>query len=726
MHKFYSDFLEPLNPEQRQAVSVQNHHLRVLAGAGSGKTRVLISRIAWILQTEGLSPHQFLAVTFTNKAANEMRNRLETLLQQPLPMMWVGTFHGLAHRILREHWKAAGLIQNFRILDAEDQRRMIAKIILALNLDESQFQSKPVQRFINQQKDEGYRSQQMVVPPNPYHKTLLNLYQLYETACLQAGVIDFAELLFASYELLQKQPDILQGYHNRFCHLLVDEFQDTSTIQYAWIKQLTGPQSYLTIVGDDDQSIYSWRGARIENIQHFCKDFPEARTVSLEQNYRSTGIILSAANALIAHNQERMGKNLWTAGLEGEPISVYAAFSDLDEARFIVERIQMALEEGFQPQEIALLYRSNAQSRVLEEALIYAGIPYKIYGGLRFFERSEIKDALAYLRLICHPDDNSAFERIVNMPPRGLGERTLTLLRQMASNEAISLWQATHRLLQKDSLSTRAKRSLQAFVHLIEQLKSSIALLSLTGQTEHILTHSGLITHYQKETGERAEARLDNLQELIYATQQFTSPTSDNLEPLSAFLNHVALEAGEHKTQGNTQSSVQLMTLHAAKGLEFPLVFLSGLEEGLFPSHLSSRLEEERRLCYVGMTRAMRKLYLSYAEMRRYQGNENYRTASRFLQEIPEELLHRIRIQTSQNHTCVKTSYLSNSIPSQAVSDTGFILGQEVRHPTFGMGTILHYEGQGLQTRIQVKFHQSGSKWLIAHFAKLQAVKADA
>lgn len=727
MNQSYSTLFTTLNPAQQQAVSTSGCHLRVLAGAGSGKTRVLVSRIAWLMQAQGLSPHHFLAVTFTNKAAHEMRGRLEQLLQQPLSMMWVGTFHGLAHRMLRQHWEAAGLIQHFQILDAEDQHRLIKRVIRSLDLDEARFQPRQVQWFINQQKDEGLRANQLTALSDPYQKTLAQLYQAYETACLREGAMDFAELLLCSYELLQRHPDILQHYHERFQQLLVDEFQDTSTLQYAWIKLLTSPQSYLTIVGDDDQSIYGWRGARIENMHRFSRDFPNSQSLSLEQNYRSTGVILAAANALIAHNHERIGKNLWTEGAEGERIAVYAAFSDLDEARFIVERIQLALEEGFSLKEIALLYRSNAQSRVLEEALIHARIPYRIYGGLRFFERAEIKDALAYLRLVSHHDDDTAFERIINTPTRGLGEKTLEILRAGAREQSLSLWQAAHQLLSQSSLPTRAAHALQHFLQLIEQLALSIQSLPFNEQAAYILTHSGLMAYYQKSTGEKAQARLENLTELITATQQFV-PDPGHPISLSAFLNHVALDAGDYQAS-DVQVGVQLMTLHAAKGLEFPLVFISGLEEGLFPSHMAlsepGRLEEERRLCYVGMTRAMRKLYLTYAELRRYQGNESYRIPSRFLQEIPEALLQAIRLKTPLSRNTTPTEHSIQNADSgvaQTIATTGFHLGQRIRHPSFGVGTILNYEGQDPHTRIQVKFDQVGSKWLVAHFARLEAL----
>jgi DNA helicase II / ATP-dependent DNA helicase PcrA len=723
-----ADFLAALNLAQRQAVTNCGSHLRIVAGAGSGKTRVLVNRIAWLIQTENLFPQHFLAVTFTNKAANEMRARLEKLLQYPIPTMWVGTFHGLAYRMLRHHWEAAELTQNFQVLDIADQQRLVKKVIRTLNLDESRFPPRQVQWFINQQKDKGLRANQLGVLSDPYLQTLMKLYQIYESTCKTEGYVDFGELLLSSYELLQKNPTILQHYHTRFKQLLVDEFQDTNIIQYAWIQALTGPQSYLTIVGDDDQSIYGWRGAQLENMHHFSQDFPNSRTVSLEQNYRSTAVILAAANALIAHNNGRIGKNLWTDHTEGDPISVYAAFSDLDEARFITERIRLAQEEGFLLKEIAILYRSNAQSRVVEEALIHARIPYRIYGGLRFFERAEVKDALAYLRLVSCPDDDLAFERIINTPPRGIGEKTLEILRQEATIQHISLWQVAHQLIQLARLPTRAANVLQRFLDLVKQLTAEAMILPTLGkQVAHILSASGLNAHYQKESKERAQARIENIQELISAAEQFIPEDKEKSTSLLDFLDHIALDAGDYQTMP-AQEGVQLMTLHAAKGLEFPLVFLTGLEEGLFPSRLAlsepTGLEEERRLCYVGITRAMRKLYLTYAEVRRHHGDNNYQMPSRFLQEIPENLLQSVRLKATtipinQKQT-IKLPFENSSI--QVSADKEFYVGQRVRHPSFGEGCILNHEGYDAHTRIQVQFDQAGTKWLIAHFARLEKI----
>lgn len=722
-----TDFLSHLNEAQRLAVSAPQGHLLVLAGAGSGKTRVLVHRIAWLIQQENISPHNILAVTFTNKAAGEMRGRIEELLNIPVHSMWVGTFHGLAHRLLRAHWEDAGLPQSFQILDSDDQYRLVRRVLNSLNLDEAQWQPKKIQWFINGQKDEGLRPHQINDHNDPYTKTLIKIYQAYEEACARNGVIDFAELLLRSYELLLKNPNLLQHYQQRFRHVLVDEFQDTNTVQYAWLKLLIGSQNYLMIVGDDDQSIYGWRGAKIENIQRFNKDFPNTTTIRLEQNYRSTGTILAAANALISNNDGRLGKNLWTSGNDGEAISIYAGFNDLDEARFIVDQIQRWLAKDLRRNEIALLYRSNAQSRVLEEALIQAGIAYRVYGGLRFFERAEIKDALAYLRLISNRDDDGAFERVVNTPTRGIGEQTVTQIRQYARAQVISLWRAATELLSTSAFAARASNALSGFLRLINQMDADTKTLTLSHQTEHVLYTSGLFAHFQKEKGERAQARIENLEELINATRQYTP---DNLDatPLASFLAHVSLEAGEHQSD-NTQDCVQLMTLHSAKGLEFPLVFLCGMEEGLFPHHMSAeepgRLEEERRLCYVGMTRAMRKLYLTYAEVRRMHGSENYHRPSRFIREIPKELMEEVRLKTQIVRPATNTSFSRSSSranDNQEISDTGLRLGQRVIHAVFGEGVILNYEGQGMHARVQVKFTHAGVKWLVAAYAKLEAV----
>jgi len=715
--------LDPLNDAQRDAVTAATTNSLVLAGAGSGKTRVLVHRIAWLIQAEGASPYGILAVTFTNKAAAEMRGRIEELLGMPASGMWVGTFHGLAHRLLRAHWKDANLPQTFQIIDSDDQYRVIRRILKSMALDEDKWQPKQVQWFINGRKDEGLRPQHLDNRGDPYLTQMIRIYQAYEETCQRAGLVDFAELLLRAHELWRNHPEILQHYQHRFHHVLVDEFQDTNTIQYAWLRLLVGQHNKLFVVGDDDQSIYGWRGARIENIQRFNKDFPDTQLLRLEQNYRSTGTILSAANALIAFNDGRLGKKLWTDGGRGEPIRLYAAFNEIDEANFIVERIKRWIEEGQRRSESAILYRSNAQSRVIEEALMMAGIPYRVYGGLRFFERAEIKDALAYLRLMKNSDDDASFERVVNTPVRGIGNRTLELVRERARQTGISLWQACKILCDTSQPGSRGVAALDVFLRLIEQLAHDTADLELHEQTEHVINCSGLITHFQKEKGEKGRARIENLEELVTAARQFEYDTNElEMDDLSAFLAHAALEAGEG--QGDTeQDCVQLMTLHSAKGLEFPLVFLCGMEEGLFPHQLSieepGRLEEERRLCYVGITRAKQHLYLSHAECRRLYGSESYQPASRFIREIPDELIEEIRTATR-----IATPA---PIPRRAVkhlddAPSGLRLGQQVSHAKFGEGVILNYEGQGGHARVQVNFKNAGSKWLVVAYANLQTI----
>lgn len=725
--------LHQLNEHQQQAVSALLGHHLILAGAGSGKTLVLIRRIAWLLSVEQIAPHSILAVTFTNKAAAEMRGRLEELIGEAAHGLWVGTFHSLTHRLLRQHWKEAGLKQNFQILDSDDQLRMIRRIIVAMNLDEKRWIPRQVQGFINAKKDDGIRAKHLSNHTEDFAAgTLAKIYTAYETACEQSGLVDFAELLLRAYELWHQAPEVLAHYQRRFTQILVDEFQDTNKIQYSWLRMIAGESGHMTIVGDDDQSIYGWRGAKIENIQRFTKDFTQASTIRLEQNYRSTGHILAAANALIANNDGRLGKNLWTSGRLGDPISLYAGFNDYDEAKFITERIKDWINQGGRRSEIAILYRSNAQSRVLEEILIQSNIPYRIYGGLRFFDRQEIRDVLAYLRLISHRDDDSAFERVVNTPTRGIGETTLAQLRLYARDQHQSLWQSAHHMIQEKLLSSRSTSALQAFLNLIDHLEQITQTLSLGETTEQVIQLSGLLAHYQQERGEKAQARVENLAELVTATGEYQPEQLDeqNLTPLQAFLAHAALEAGETQADAFTDA-VQMMTMHAAKGLEFPLVFLSGMEEGLFPHNMSledpTKLEEERRLCYVGITRAMKKLYLTYAEVRRIHGNEMYHRASRFVKEIPAECLEEVRLKTSIRRPfepSMSSSHSASFIDSKAAlqNESGLLkIGQEVVHPSFGEGTILNFEGSGEHARVQVRFAKAGTKWLVAAYAKLEA-----
>jgi DNA helicase II / ATP-dependent DNA helicase PcrA len=718
--------LAPLNEAQREAVSAPLVNLLVLAGAGSGKTRVLVHRIAWLIEQENLSPHAILAVTFTNKAAHEMRERIEKLLGIPTHGMWVGTFHGLAHRLLRTHWQTAGLPETFQIMDADDQYRLIRRLLRSLDIDEEKWPARRIQWFINNKKDEGLRASHIEDLGQQDTQVMLRVYHAYEQACRLAGLVDFAELLLRAHEILRDNPELLSHYHARFQAILVDEFQDTNTIQYAWLRLLTGKLANIMIVGDDDQSIYGWRGAKIENIHRFNQDFPGSRLIRLEQNYRSTATILTAANQLIAQNSGRLGKELWTAGAQGEPISLYAAFNEGDEARFITDTIKQWISDGHARNTAAILYRSNAQSRILEETLLRANIPYKIYGGQRFFERAEIKDALAYLRLIANRNDDAAFERVVNTPTRGIGNSTLADLRAHAREHSISLWQAATAIITNHALSARANNALVAFLELIDALDNDTKALPLGEQTEHVLTASGLLLHFRKEKGEKGQNRIENLEELVTATQNF-SYTEPDMPPLIAFLTHTALEAGDNQTEFEHEDCVQLMTLHTAKGLEFPLVFLCGMEEGLFPHQMSleepGRLEEERRLCYVGMTRAMQKLYLCYAECRRLHGNEIYNRPSRFIRELPATALQEVRLRNQVVRPAVtkrKSGY--TSIAQAVADDVGLAIGQRVQHKTFGEGTVLDVEGQGSHARVQVKFRQHGSKWLVLKFANLEAV----
>lgn len=707
--------LDSLNDAQRNAVSAPLCHQLILAGAGSGKTRVLVHRIAWLIEKEGLSPFEILAVTFTNKASSEMRSRIESMLGISAKNLWVGTFHSLAHRLLRMHWSDAGLPEGFQILDSDDQYRLVRRVIASLDLDEDRWPPKQAQWFINGKKDEGLESHHVPDYGDMTTRTMIKIYRAYEEACQRAGLIDFADLLLKTHKLWLSKPDILALYQQRFRCILVDEFQDTNSIQYAWIRLLAGTKNHVMIVGDDDQSIYGWRGAKVENIQRFCLDFPGATTTRLEQNYRSTGTILKAANALIEHNGGRLGKNLWTDGGDGERVTVYAGFNDYDEARFLVNRIRDWQRDGNPLREVAILYRSNAQSRVIEEALMQFGIAYRVYGGLRFFERAEIKDALAYLRLIANRDDDAAFERVVNTPTRGIGDRTIESLRARALQDNVSLWRAAQLLLAENFFTARASNALAGFLALMDTLSEDTRQLALHEKTEHVIHNTGLIEHFRKEKGEKGLARIENLEELVNAARQFDAQeTVSDMPKLAAFLSYSALESGDG--QANTfEDCVQLMTLHSAKGLEFPVVFLCGCEEGLFPHYMSmedpAKLEEERRLCYVGMTRAMKKLFMTYAEVRRLHGKEAYHRASRFLLEIPGELIEEVRMKT-------KVSAPAPRMPAftESMNESGIRIGQRVTHHQFGEGTVLQYEGRGEHARIQVRFEQTGTKWLIASF----------
>ena len=729
--------LDSLNEQQRNAVASPAEKLLVLAGAGSGKTRVLVHRIAWLLQAEQASPFAVLAVTFTNKAAREMRGRIETLLGQSFNGMWVGTFHGLAHRLLRSHWAEAGLPQDFQILDAEDQFRLIKRINRSLHIDEDKWPARQCQWYINTQKDEGLRAVNIEHFDDNYTKTMLDVYTAYEEACTRGGMIDFGEILLRAHELWLKNPQILEHYQKRFQYILVDEFQDTNAIQYAWLRVLAGGNygrnKQLMVVGDDDQSIYGWRGARIENIQQFNVDFADAEIVRLEQNYRSTSTILKAANGLIANNQGRLGKKLWTEGVEGEHISLYEALNEQDEARFIVDRLQDWFNNGNQRSDAAILYRSNAQSRELEEALLRVGMPYRIYGGHRFYERLEIKNALAYLRLLANRNDDTAIERIINVPTRGIGGRSLDVIRTVAREENVSLWQACARCVNENLAGSRAVNAILAFLELIDKLQSECEGLELHEKVERVIANSGLIQHHEKEGGEKALARKENLEELVNAASNFDDVAlGDEVDVkspafLAAFLDQASLDAGDTQAD-ETDDAVQLMTLHSAKGLEFPLVFLAGMEEGLFPHRMSmdkiASLEEERRLCYVGITRAKSKLYLTHAESRRLHGEVNLCRPSRFIKEIPKQLIDEIRLKATVSRTKVhRRNGMHDSLSSGAeIPQTEISLGQRVAHGKFGEGVVLNYEGQGSNARVQVNFDAAGSKWLVLSYAKLEVL----
>ncbi|NNN70275.1 DNA helicase II [Vibrio sp. 3-2(1)] len=715
--------LDGLNDKQREAVAAPLENLLVLAGAGSGKTRVLVHRIAWLISVENASPFSVMSVTFTNKAAAEMRGRIEELMMGSASGMWNGTFHGICHRILRAHYLDARLPEDFQILDSEDQLRLLRRLIKAQNLDEKQWPTRQVCWWINGKKDEGLRPKHIDAYRDPVTQTYLQLYSAYQEACDRAGLVDFAEILLRCHEMLRDKQHIREHYQARFKHILVDEFQDTNNIQYAWLRMMAGRDCHVMIVGDDDQSIYGWRGAKIENLDKFTQEFPSVNTIRLEQNYRSTKTILQASNALIANNTERMGKELWTDGSEGEPISLYSAYNDLDEARFTVNKIKEWRDKGGALEDCAMLYRNNAQSRVLEEALIQAGLPYRIYGGMRFFERQEIKDALSYLRLMSNRNDDSAFERVVNTPPRGLGDKTLETIRFAARDRGCTLWQASLVLLEEKVLTGRAASALSRFIELVNALEDDSAEMPLHSQTDHVIKTSGLFEMYQLEKGEKSKARIENLEELVTATRQFEKPEeADEMSMLTAFLTHAALEAGEGQAD-EFDDAVQLMTLHSAKGLEFPLVFMVGVEEGMFPSQMSAeeagRLEEERRLCYVGMTRAMQKLYITYAEIRRLYGQDKYHKPSRFIRELPEKCLDEVRMKAQVSRPS-SAGRFSQTAVKENFNETGFSLGARVKHPIFGEGTIINFEGSGPQSRVQVAFNGEGIKWLVTAYAKLE------
>ena len=719
-----SNILNELNDRQRDAVTSEAPSLLVLAGAGSGKTRVLVHRVAWIVEAMQSNPNSVMAVTFTNKAANEMKSRIQELLQSPLADLWCGTFHGLAHRTLKRFYKEANLISTFTVLDAEDQLRVIKRICKDNNLEESSWPAKQIQWQINSWKDAGKRPKNIDDSKDFYAETVKKIYSQYDEICKKDSLVDFAELLLKSYELLKSNTKVRDFFHRRFRHILIDEFQDTNVIQYAWLNEVASKEASITAVGDDDQSIYGWRGAKVGHLEDFKTKHKHNETIRLEQKYLSTSIILNAANALIENNQARLGKNLWTESNEGEQITLYQAFNEQDEARFVAEIIKSWMDGGELFSDSAVIYRSNAQSRAIEEALLRANIPYRIYGGLRFYDRLEIKNAISYLRIIFNPHDNPAFERSVANPTRGVGAKTLAKIRSLANKHNISYIQASSKMIDENLISGRGANGLKKFLEIILGLCGKIDDISLSEIVGSILEQSGLIQFHEKEPGEKGKTRKENLEELLSAAKNFEMSFSDdktNREITEQFLSNVSLDAGDRQAD-EFDDAVQLMTLHSAKGLEFPLVFMTGLEETLFPHGRSmespDQLEEERRLCYVGITRAMKKLYLTYAESRRLHGNDIFNPPSRFIKEIPSECIMEIRPKAS-----VTMPYSRNEPkPMDFEDQIGIALGQKVQHPKFGQGIVLNYEGAGESARVQVNFETAGTKWLVLSFANLEVI----
>ena len=716
--------VDGLNEKQQQSVALdEDINALILAGAGSGKTRVLTHRIHYLVSTKNYHVDDILAVTFTNKAANEMKERLSDLLRRPIGRMWVGTFHSLAHRLLRTHPIEANLSPTFQILDAQDQFRIIKRLMKENGVDETKFPIKKVQWFINQQKDEGILPHEIDAGYNFFVKQSAKVFDLYERHCQVNDLVDFAGLLVKSYGLLKNNQSLLEHYQNKFRHILVDEFQDTNRIQYQFIKILHNQTNHVFCVGDDDQSIYGWRGAKIENIQKIENDFKPIQVIKLEQNYRSTGNILSASNALIANNQNRLEKSLWTESGDGDLINVLNARTETEEAQYVVGEIQTQFNQGRNLDECAILYRSNAQSRGFEESLIKQNLNYRIYGGLRFFERAEIKDAMGYIRLIENTSDNIAFERIVNFPTRGIGLSTIEKIRSYANENQTNLFQSSIAII--DSLPSRAANALQSFIHLIEAISDSSKNLILNEKVDSILLQSGLMSHYANDKSDKAGSKRENLDELVTAATQYVHEEDNEMNETQGFIALATLDSSGESNQRN-QSSVQLMTVHSAKGLEFPVVFLVGLEEDLFPSRQSKDephlLDEERRLCYVGMTRAMKSLTLSYASRRFLHGQSFYSLSSRFLDEIPKSFLNYIKNESTENsyQGYEKNTNVSNKMI--ATSDSIYSIGQVVKHAKFGLGTILNYEGSGDSMRLQINFQRAGTKWLISSYANLEIV----
>ena len=717
-----SYILDELNPIQREAVTDESHHSLILAGAGSGKTKVITHKVAWLSSVKGVNPLSLLTVTFTNKAAKEMRGRIENILEENLNQMWCGTFHGIFHRMLKIHWQEAKLVKDFSVIDSEDQIRVLKRVIQNMNLDLDTWQPRDTQWFINKQKDEGRRKAKLNNNATFVEEKMVDIMDEYQKTCDREGLVDFAEILIRSYELLDQNSELLKHYQARFQHILVDEFQDTNEIQYLLLKKLVGKDGRMTVVGDDDQSIYSWRGAKSTNIKRFTKDFNEVKTIKLEQNYRSSKNILACANSVIRNNPDRLGKELWSQKDEGEQVKVYRAFNERDEASFIVGIIKRWLEEGGSLSDTAIIYRSNAQSRILEDAILNSELPYRIYGGVRFYERMEIKNALAYAKLAINKNNDSQFERVINTPTRGIGVKTMDQIREHAKKDNISLWQASEQIIANKE--TKAAQNISNFFEVIKKLEEMNFNENLDMFFENVISLSGLKEFHGKEPGEKGRSRVENLEELISATSEFFSlgeDKNDERSLLELFLDQASLDAGENQANEN-EDAIQMMTLHSSKGLEFPLVFIAGCEEGLFPHRRSAedpkQLAEERRLCYVGMTRAMERLYLTHAESRNIYGIDSFSPVSRFIKEIPEELIYEIRVSTE---TEINDKGFEPRIVGGTDHNVGkFSLGDRVAHKNFGEGVILNYEGDGSNARVEVNFDNGGIKWLVLSFANLE------
>jgi len=725
-----NDIFHDLNEQQIAAVKCSIGNKLILAGAGSGKTRVLTCRVAELINKFEVRPSNILALTFTNKASNEMKQRLEKLLKISSQGLWFGTFHGICRRLLKIHWKEAGINEHFTILDSQDQLRIIKRVIKSKNLDENLYDPKVLQSFINTQKDKGRRYNNINNDDDKYR----DIFRDYDTACRQTNSVDFADLILLTYEMFKNNDQVLAYYNKRFKNIMVDEFQDTNTLQFNLLKLLNGTDGSLYAVGDDDQSIYGWRGARSKNIKFFEEEFKEVELFKLEQNYRSTNEILSVANSLIANNKERLGKNLWTDTEKGNPVYLYEAYNGDDESNFIIEKIQEHVSNGGKRSDIALLYRSNFLSRRLEEELNSRSIPYKIFGGFRFFERAEVKDVIAYLRLSVNTSDDAAFERTVNNPPRGLGEKTIQVIRDYAKSNSLSMWESINELDKTGITSMRAINALNGFINIINELINDSNNLDLKRLIEKAVSLSTLTKYYESKKNEESLSKQENIEELLSTAERFYQNNIDSEDILSEFLDNAALEAGEYQSKSH-EDPVQLMTIHSAKGLEFPIVFLTGMDEGIFPNEnrnlKTGFLEEERRLCYVAITRAMQTLYITHANMRYMHGNNNFLIPSRFIGEIDDDLLEPIRT----NYNTAYKSHIKQKINTQDFEDysqetdadnfsqedsyTYIKIGQRVRHMKFGKGVILSYTGKGDNLKIHINFESYGKKWLVLSYAQL-------